>query len=169
MPKFNTICSSYRYGIFAGVFIARGKEDALVTKNLVPGESVYGEKRISVEVRLKVELSPLTAVVLCVIGWGWRHRGKNWVSCVESFSQQISSSYSWRCGEDSHSARIQSALPWGSLWDHSVTCCRYCGTSEWKSLLYCMTVGSLVDLFVGGFGVCRGVFPSFWSWPNQCG
>ncbi|XP_796441.3 rRNA 2'-O-methyltransferase fibrillarin isoform X1 [Strongylocentrotus purpuratus] len=32
-----------------GVFIARGKEDALVTKNLVPGESVYGEKRISIE------------------------------------------------------------------------------------------------------------------------
>jgi len=32
-----------------GVFIARGKEDALVTKNLVPGDSVYGEKRISVE------------------------------------------------------------------------------------------------------------------------
>lgn len=32
-----------------GVFIARGKEDALVTKNLVPGESVYGEKRITVE------------------------------------------------------------------------------------------------------------------------
>lgn len=33
-----------------GIFIARGKEDALVTKNLVPGESVYGEKRVSVEV-----------------------------------------------------------------------------------------------------------------------
>merc|ERR1711924_510045 len=33
-----------------GVFIAKGKEDALVTKNLVPGESVYGEKRISVDV-----------------------------------------------------------------------------------------------------------------------
>jgi len=32
-----------------GVFIAKGKEDALVTKNLVPGESVYGEKRIAVE------------------------------------------------------------------------------------------------------------------------
>lgn len=32
-----------------GIFIARGKEDALVTKNLVPGVSVYGEKRISVE------------------------------------------------------------------------------------------------------------------------
>ena len=33
-----------------GVFIARGREDALVTKNLVPGESVYGEKRITIEV-----------------------------------------------------------------------------------------------------------------------
>jgi len=33
----------------AGVFVARGKEDLLVTKNITPGESVYGEKRISVE------------------------------------------------------------------------------------------------------------------------
>lgn len=32
-----------------GVFVARGKEDALVTKNMCPGESVYGEKRVSVE------------------------------------------------------------------------------------------------------------------------
>lgn len=32
------------------MFLAKGKEDALVTKNLVPGESVYGEKRISVDV-----------------------------------------------------------------------------------------------------------------------
>ncbi|XP_067131624.1 rRNA 2'-O-methyltransferase fibrillarin [Centruroides vittatus] len=32
-----------------GVYIARAKEDSLVTKNLVIGESVYGEKRISVE------------------------------------------------------------------------------------------------------------------------
>ncbi|XP_056142178.1 rRNA 2'-O-methyltransferase fibrillarin [Lampris incognitus] len=32
-----------------GVFICRGKEDALVTKNMVMGDSVYGEKRISVE------------------------------------------------------------------------------------------------------------------------
>ncbi|XP_071450193.1 rRNA 2'-O-methyltransferase fibrillarin [Hetaerina americana] len=32
-----------------GVFIARGKEDALVTLNMVVGESVYGEKRITVE------------------------------------------------------------------------------------------------------------------------
>jgi len=35
-----------------GVFIARGKEDALVTLSLVPGIAVYGEKRISVEVNV---------------------------------------------------------------------------------------------------------------------
>eukprot|EP00002_Diphylleia_rotans_P004437 TRINITY_DN1327_c0_g1_i4.p1 TRINITY_DN1327_c0_g1~~TRINITY_DN1327_c0_g1_i4.p1 ORF type:complete len:304 (-),score=80.22 TRINITY_DN1327_c0_g1_i4:221-1132(-) len=33
----------------AGIYISRGKEDSLVTKNMVPGESVYGEKRITVE------------------------------------------------------------------------------------------------------------------------
>ncbi|KAG8835738.1 Small subunit processome complex component [Serendipita sp. 399] len=32
-----------------GIFIAKGKEQLLVTKNLVPGESVYGEKRIAIE------------------------------------------------------------------------------------------------------------------------
>lgn len=39
-----------------GVFIARGKEDALVTLNLVPGEAVYGEKRISVEEQDKAKI-----------------------------------------------------------------------------------------------------------------
>ena len=33
-----------------GIFVARGKEDALVTLNSTPGIAVYGEKRISVEV-----------------------------------------------------------------------------------------------------------------------
>jgi rRNA 2'-O-methyltransferase fibrillarin len=32
-----------------GVYKVLGKEDALATKNLVPGESVYGEKRVVVE------------------------------------------------------------------------------------------------------------------------
>ena len=32
-----------------GVFIAKGKDHLLVTKNIVPGESVYGEKRITIE------------------------------------------------------------------------------------------------------------------------
>jgi rRNA 2'-O-methyltransferase fibrillarin len=34
-----------------GVFIARSKDDdMLLTKNMVVGESVYGEKRINVDV-----------------------------------------------------------------------------------------------------------------------
>lgn len=32
-----------------GIFIAKAKESMLVTKNLVPGDSVYGEKRIAIE------------------------------------------------------------------------------------------------------------------------
>jgi rRNA 2'-O-methyltransferase fibrillarin len=32
-----------------GVFVAKGKEDALVTRNIDPGNSVYGEKRLAVE------------------------------------------------------------------------------------------------------------------------
>lgn len=31
-----------------GVYIAKGKEHLLVTRNMTPGESVYGEKRISI-------------------------------------------------------------------------------------------------------------------------
>lgn len=40
------IVQPHRYG---GIFVAKGKEDALVTLNAVPGVAVYGEKRISVE------------------------------------------------------------------------------------------------------------------------
>lgn len=43
---FNVVIEPHRH---EGVFIARGKEDALVTLNFVPGSEVYGEKRISVE------------------------------------------------------------------------------------------------------------------------
>uniref|UniRef100_L2FUU4 rRNA 2'-O-methyltransferase fibrillarin n=1 Tax=Colletotrichum fructicola (strain Nara gc5) TaxID=1213859 RepID=L2FUU4_COLFN len=32
-----------------GIFVVRGKEDAIATRNIVPGESVYGEKRVSVD------------------------------------------------------------------------------------------------------------------------
>jgi len=32
-----------------GVFIAKGKEHLLVTRNLVPGDAVYGEKRIAIQ------------------------------------------------------------------------------------------------------------------------
>ena len=47
---------------FAGVFVLRGKDDALVTKNLTPGESVYNEKRVSVEVST---LKYLISTVAC--------------------------------------------------------------------------------------------------------
>jgi len=42
----NVVIEPHRH---PGIFIARGKEDALVTRNMVPGDSVYGEKRISVD------------------------------------------------------------------------------------------------------------------------
>jgi len=42
----NTVLEPHRH---EGVFIAKGKEHTLVTKNLVPGDSVYGEKRISID------------------------------------------------------------------------------------------------------------------------
>jgi len=32
-----------------GIFVAKGKDDALCTKNMDPGNSVYGEKRVTVE------------------------------------------------------------------------------------------------------------------------
>jgi rRNA 2'-O-methyltransferase fibrillarin len=34
---------------FPGIFVSRGKEDLLLTRNMVPGISVYGEKRVGVE------------------------------------------------------------------------------------------------------------------------
>lgn len=44
--KAKVIVDAHRH---EGVFVSRGKDEALVTKNMVPGESVYGEKRIEVE------------------------------------------------------------------------------------------------------------------------
>ena len=42
--------------------MARGKEDMLVTKNMTPGESVYGEKRISIEAQGSTEDGPKTKI-----------------------------------------------------------------------------------------------------------
>lgn len=33
----------------SGVYLMKDKNDAILTKSLYPGESVYGEKRVSVE------------------------------------------------------------------------------------------------------------------------
>lgn len=53
------IVEPHRHG---GVFIGRGKEDLLLTKNLTPGESVYGEKRIAIDVPGKSAEEPATKV-----------------------------------------------------------------------------------------------------------
>jgi len=47
-----------------GVFLAKGKEDALVTKNMVPGESVYNEKRIAVQVIFWPDIDNLLGFVI---------------------------------------------------------------------------------------------------------
>merc|ERR1719272_897987 len=44
--KAKTVIEPHR---FPGVFVSKGRDDSLVTRNLVPGESVYGEKRLSAE------------------------------------------------------------------------------------------------------------------------
>lgn len=58
---------------FPGVYISRGKDDLLLTRNMVPGTSVYGEKRVVVDVEgEKVEYrvwnayrSKLAAGIVC--------------------------------------------------------------------------------------------------------
>ncbi|KAM0055946.1 putative fibrillarin [Helianthus debilis subsp. tardiflorus] len=74
-----------------GVFIAKGKEDALCTKNMVPGEAIYNEKRTSVqnEDGTKVEyrvwnpfrsnLLLLFLVELTIFGW-YNHISRNIIS-----------------------------------------------------------------------------------------
>jgi rRNA 2'-O-methyltransferase fibrillarin len=45
---------------FPGVFVQRGVgSDSLMTKNLAPGESVYNEKRVSVDVKVSFAQVPL--------------------------------------------------------------------------------------------------------------
>lgn len=41
---------------FPGVYVSRGKDDLLMTKNQTVGESVYNEKRISAEVSTQYDL-----------------------------------------------------------------------------------------------------------------
>ncbi|CAK9304012.1 unnamed protein product [Gordionus sp. m RMFG-2023] len=66
-----------------GVFVSRGKEDALVTLNLVPGITVYGEKKIAVGTGDdKIEYrawnpfrSKLAAAILSGVGKIWIEPG----------------------------------------------------------------------------------------------
>ena len=74
-----------------GIFVARGKEDALVTKNMVVGESVYGEKRISVDVPARAPILPSTplsrpAIFLPLPPWKNRFCRRRAASRAISFS-----------------------------------------------------------------------------------
>ncbi|KAK9039847.1 hypothetical protein V6N11_015033 [Hibiscus sabdariffa] len=40
-----------------GIFVAKGKEDALVTKNMVPGEAVYNEKGLPFRMKMGLKLN----------------------------------------------------------------------------------------------------------------
>lgn len=44
---------------FPGVYIQRGKDDVLLTKNSTIGESVYNEKRVAVEVKYLLVIDDL--------------------------------------------------------------------------------------------------------------
>lgn len=51
MPIYNTILN---ITCFVGIFLGRSKEgDVLLTKNMVPGVSVYKEKLVTIEVSWK--------------------------------------------------------------------------------------------------------------------
>ena len=81
--------------VCAGVFIARGKEDALVTQSIVPGETVYGEKKVLVEVSfslclsvcLSVRLSEHWHCVCCV----WQSLCDKWVQSVSAVKPSTAS------------------------------------------------------------------------------
>ena len=59
---------------FPGVYIMRGKDDALLTRNSVPGESVYNEKRVSVEVsQVQTWTHDCFGEDILLLKWGDRH------------------------------------------------------------------------------------------------
>jgi rRNA 2'-O-methyltransferase fibrillarin len=57
------------------VFIAKGKDDALVTRNLDMGHSVYGEKRVAIEnekegkIEYRVWCVPLDRPLPLLLSW----------------------------------------------------------------------------------------------------
>jgi len=57
-----------------GVFIAKGKEDLLATLNMVPGETVYGEPKVSVENKKMVNGTPETEKIEYRIWNGFRSK-----------------------------------------------------------------------------------------------
>merc|ERR1712187_986217 len=69
---------------FEGVFVSKGKDDSLVTRNLVPGESVYGEKRLAAE---KEEGSE--EKVECRVWPSTESQATPWLPCSQWLSKPV--------------------------------------------------------------------------------
>ena len=123
-----------------GVFIARGKEDALVTLNSTPGVSVYGEKRISVESppgpdgnSVKVEYrvwnpfrskSELVKVFFCTCLFVFL--AVRSIYHLKHTTLNSRCRYSWRCRQHLDQTWLQGALSWSSCRNISLPRFRHC-------------------------------------------
>lgn len=77
------------------MFIARSKDDdMLLTKNMVVGESVYGEKRINVDVSVVCHVRRADLIVVFISG---RQSGQDRIPRLESVSFQTRCGYSQWC------------------------------------------------------------------------
>ena len=130
-----------------GVFIARGKEDALVTLNSTPGVAVYGEKRISVEsppgpdgnavkveyrvwnpFRSKSESNTLVDLsypdLFCMqLNFSMNNNTQQ----IQNISRR---SHSWRCRQHLDKTRIQSPIFGSRGWNVRLPRIRHCRTQR---------------------------------------
>lgn len=138
-----------------GVFVARGgKEDLLATANLVPGESVYGEKRISVENAVKGDDAVATKTEYRVSGLSflgnfrapanpeaaqiWNPLSVSVLTPVASHAdvdqpKQACGRYPRRFGDDLHEAWLKGALSGCGVGHVRVSRCRHC-RADWRRL-----------------------------------
>jgi hypothetical protein len=94
-----------------GIFILKtGKEESLVTLNLNPGESVYGEKRVSIEEQVSLPDGTNT------------QPKKNRISYMEYISFKIRSSNNKWNRKYIYETRIKSSLFRSSKWYYNITC-----------------------------------------------
>ncbi|XP_030477959.2 uncharacterized protein LOC115695000 [Cannabis sativa] len=91
------------------VFIAKGKEDALVTINMFPGEAVYNEKRVSVQKEDGIKFvyriwnpfrSKLVVVILGGVDAIWIKHGANVLYLGAASGTTVSHEFSHKSGRD---------------------------------------------------------------------
>lgn len=86
-----------------GIYVAKGQQDALVTKSFYPGESVYNEKRISIQVFKGLGL-------FLKVFLGERFHGQNRIQSLESLPLEDRCGRDRRCRRYLHQTRLQSAV-----------------------------------------------------------